>query len=331
MTTFEDCTHRFLNRRIMADQKNNGGNNLKRRVLGKNKKRGSSQGQSGNKDEGRRNKNKNRNRNNKSASNRSRNNDSKSKGNQNSNRPSGGNNQGNRQRSRRRNRNRKPAPPKAFFQRDILLIPRAESVKVLNEIRAKYDPLATKVPPHVTLVFPRPKNELNEELLSNWNKESLPDLSEVLFNQIIVHDEMYLWLVPDEEGAEKLKAWYGSLQSTFKKDEPPQEEDTEVESTEASAIAQGQYEHDPEVIPASLGPDKPKPDLDGDFKPHITLGYVPRSKTEEEVILQAKETITLPILISFEKLMVEEFDENQLSVPVKTIPVQEANSAPPTN
>lgn len=57
-------------------------------------------------------------------------------------------------------------------KRTIMIFPQFENIKVINDMRKKYDPLADLVRPHITLVFPFESNITNEEL-SLYLKESL--------------------------------------------------------------------------------------------------------------------------------------------------------------
>ncbi|MCD2345869.1 2'-5' RNA ligase family protein [Clostridium guangxiense] len=48
--------------------------------------------------------------------------------------------------------------------RTIMIFPQFENIKVINEIRKKYDPLVDLVLPHITLVFPFNSELTNKEL-----------------------------------------------------------------------------------------------------------------------------------------------------------------------
>lgn len=56
--------------------------------------------------------------------------------------------------------------------RTIMIFPKFENIKFINDIRKKYDPLADLVLPHITLVFPF-NSELTNEELSLHLKEKL--------------------------------------------------------------------------------------------------------------------------------------------------------------
>lgn len=48
--------------------------------------------------------------------------------------------------------------------RTIMIFPEFKNMEIINNIRNKYDPLAEKVRPHITLVFPFQSGMTNEEL-----------------------------------------------------------------------------------------------------------------------------------------------------------------------
>lgn len=56
--------------------------------------------------------------------------------------------------------------------RTIMIFPEFENIKVIDEIRQKYDPLANLVRPHITLVFPFEIN-INNTKLEQLLKERL--------------------------------------------------------------------------------------------------------------------------------------------------------------
>jgi hypothetical protein len=196
----------------------------------------------------------------------------------------GGQGGGNRRRSRRRGGSggqpRRPVLPPAYIQRDLLLVPTGEAVAKIEEVRAKFDPLAKKVPAHVTLLFPEPANLINKDFLKSIPVGELPSLGSLTFSSIIIHDDMYLWLIPDDDSGQKLKAW----QEAFIK----------------NLATHSQEEK---------------------YEPHITLGYVPRKTLPEDAIGFAKNLISLPLTLNFEKLLLEEFGENQISTPVESLSV----------
>jgi 2'-5' RNA ligase len=177
---------------------------------------------------------------------------------------------------------RPPPPPPAFMQRDLLLITTADSSKGIEEVRTKFDPLSKKIPAHVTLLFPEPSKAFVSEFLKNLATAELPSLRSLQFSQVIVHDEMYLWLIPNEESREKLMKWREVLLNTLVAHEPNH--------------SQGE-----------------------EFVPHITLGYVPRSLTPEEAVAFAQNLITLPAEVNFAKILLEEFSENQVSTSVDAL------------
>ena len=180
-------------------------------------------------------------------------------------------------------RQRPPPPPPAYLQRDVLLIAKAETVPGIAEVRNKLDPLAKKIPPHVTLISPEPSKGLSAELLKTAVKENLPSLASLDFTQVIIHDDMYLWLLPDEASKLKIIEWRNALLGQLTTLNP--------EHTQGSE----------------------------EFLPHITLGYIPRSLSPEDAIAFAKNSISLPQTINFERFLLEEFAENQVSTQVDAI------------
>lgn len=186
------------------------------------------------------------------------------------------------QRPPQRQAPRPPPPPPAYMQRDLLLIATADTSKGIEEVRAKFDPLSKKIPAHVTLLFPEPSKAIAPEFLKNLGVADLPSLRSLQFSQVIVHDEMYLWLIPNDECREKLMKWR-------------------------------------EVLMAALTTTEPNHSQGEEFIPHITLGYVPRSLTPEEAVTFAQNLITLPTEVNFAKILLEEFSENQVSTSVDAI------------
>lgn len=102
-------------------------------------------------------------------------------------------------------------------KRDILIFPKFDNMDKLQEIRQKYDRLADKVCPHITLAFPFSDSISDEELtsklsdlLSTWSSfkvefkgVSLSDDGYIFldcvkgFEEIIkLHDEIYEKILP---------------------------------------------------------------------------------------------------------------------------------------
>ena len=187
----------------------------------------------------------------------------------------------NQQQNRRAPSKRPPPPPPAYFQRDLLLVTMGDSAKAIEEVRLKFDPMAKKLPAHVTLIFPEPAVNINKEFLKNLSHTDLPHLAQLTFSSIIVHDEMYLWLIPDQESTEKLKSWH-------------------------AALIKNLTQHTQEEV----------------YQPHITLGYLPRSINDTDAISFAGKILTLPLTLNFEKILFEEFSENQISSAIDSINFQ---------
>jgi 2'-5' RNA ligase len=177
----------------------------------------------------------------------------------------------------------KPPPPPAYFQRDLLLVATLDATSGVEQIRAKFDPLSKKLPAHITLIFPEPAKKIDGEFLKKLVKDNLPSLNTITFSQVIVHEEMYLWLLPDDEGRQKLMAWHAAMLGALTSESPEHTQD--------------------------------------DYVPHITLGYVPRRLTPEEAVAATKELVTLPVTIDFNKVMLEEFSENQISTALDSLAI----------
>jgi len=61
-----------------------------------------------------------------------------------------------------------------MISRTVMIFPRFENVDVIDAIRAKYDPLAALVRPHITLVFPFQSN-LPTDGINNCLTDALTD------------------------------------------------------------------------------------------------------------------------------------------------------------
>jgi 2'-5' RNA ligase len=153
----------------------------------------------------------------------------------------------------------------------------------IEKIRERLDPLAKKIPAHITLVFPEPAKAIPPEFLKEMAALGLPSLQSITFSHVHIHDEMYLWLLPDDEGKQKILAW-------------------------REALVKGLTDKTPEH---SQGLEE--------FTPHLTLGYIPRSLTPDDCLMFAKEFVTTPLTVTFEKILLEEFSENQISTQVDAI------------
>lgn len=155
-------------------------------------------------------------------------------------------------------------------------MPNPESLAKIQEVRTQFDPLALKVPPHITLMEPEPRDKIPSDYLKKLSLDSLPKLDELRFEKVVIHDGVYLWLMPSSESAERLGIWRDALVQG-----PSQEE----------------------------------------FIPHITLGYLSRDLSAEDTTQMAREKLRLPATLVFEKLLLEEFGDNQISVPIDSRPL----------
>lgn len=191
-------------------------------------------------------------------------------------------------RRRRRSRGRsqgpaqRPPQPPSFIQRDILLIPSQESLAKIQAVRSQFDPLALKVSPHITLLEPEPRGNIQNDYLKKLNLDELPKLNDLKFEKVVVHNNVFLWMIPSPESAERLSLWRDALIQGL----PPQPNRAVEE-----------------------------------FIPHITLGYLTRDLSAEETLKIAREKLEIPGAFFFAKLLLEEFGDNQASVPIDSRPL----------
>ncbi|SHI66544.1 2'-5' RNA ligase family protein [Lutispora thermophila] len=60
-------------------------------------------------------------------------------------------------------------------ERTIMLFPKFSNIDIINEIRTKYDPLADKVLPHITLIFPF-KSDFGTNEIEKWLDTALKNV-----------------------------------------------------------------------------------------------------------------------------------------------------------
>lgn len=155
-------------------------------------------------------------------------------------------------------------------------------------MRTRFDPLAQKVPPHITLLDPEPKAKIQNDYLKKLSLDTLPKLNELTFEKVVIHSSVYLWLMPSSESAERLRIWRDALAQGL----PPQ----------------------PDQTGAPKAPQE-------EFIPHITLGYLSRDLSAEETLSMAREKLKLPVTLVFAKLLLEEFGDNQVSIQIDSWPL----------
>ena len=80
-------------------------------------------------------------------------------------------------------------------KRDILIFPKFNNLNLIQEIRNKYDRLASLVEPHITLAFPFKDEISDEELIFKLSKllQSY-DSFKVSFKGISISDDNYIFL-----------------------------------------------------------------------------------------------------------------------------------------
>lgn len=108
-------------------------------------------------------------------------------------------------------------------ERTIMIFPKFSNMKVIDELRAKYDPLVDKVLPHVTLVFPF-KSYLSTKEIEKWMDTALKDIRpfELELQGISKQEDRfgnYLFL-DIIKGIDKVKEMHRRLLSTTKFDYP---------------------------------------------------------------------------------------------------------------
>lgn len=116
----------------------------------------------------------------------------------------------------------------------------------------------------------------------------MPKLNELKFEKIVIYDNVFLWMIPSSESADRLRAWRETLIQGL----PPQ--------PNRAGAGQGAVE---------------------EFIPHITLGYISRDLSAEETLKIAREKLEIPGAFYFAKLLLEEFGDNQASVPIDSRPL----------
>lgn len=81
------------------------------------------------------------------------------------------------------------------LKRDILIFPKFKNINKIQEIRNKYDRLATLIAPHITLAFPFSHNMSNEELIRKLTN-LLEDFSPftIVFKGISLSKDNYIFL-----------------------------------------------------------------------------------------------------------------------------------------
>jgi hypothetical protein len=213
-------------------------------------------------------------------------------------------------------------------------------------VRAKYDPLAEKVAAHITILPPEAESLVGKDFLKGVKPEVLSECRELVFNSVEIQDHMYLRLLPDRESMEKLRFLRQKLlaqvteeaaaapivpqtaASAEGEDDDLDEEDL-LEAEGGGVLSSENLDQlTDEDVDAALE-DMPPEDLLPVAAPkkedpdhfYITLGYAPRSGVEAAVLF-AKTTLSLPLTLNFEKLLLEEFAENQVSLPVDSLPLK---------
>jgi len=77
----------------------------------------------------------------------------------------------------------------------IVIFPKFQNIDIINEFRQKYDPLADKIAPHITLVFPF-ESQISTSELRKHMQQTISDIQPFAIKLcgIREHDNKYLFL-----------------------------------------------------------------------------------------------------------------------------------------
>lgn len=104
-----------------------------------------------------------------------------------------------------------------------MIFPQFNNMEIIDEIRARYDPLANKVLPHITLVFPF-KSDLSTKEIEKWLDTALKDIRpfELELQGVSKQEDRfgnYLFL-DIKKGTDKVKEMHEHLLANTKFDYP---------------------------------------------------------------------------------------------------------------
>ncbi|MGL4774041.1 MAG: 2'-5' RNA ligase family protein [Clostridium sp.] len=166
-----------------------------------------------------------------------------------------------------------------MVKRCIMIFPKFENVGVINRVRDKFDPLASHVAPHVTLVFPFESDIEAGELRSHL-EQVLSEFSpfKLILSGItpVVSHGNYLFLGL-KEGQDVIKKIHSSLYTGILK----------------------------EFFPPWLE--------DGSYLPHMTVGMINNTEDYEKAIFETRD-INDVFETVVERISVEIIDENEDSI-----------------
>lgn len=165
-------------------------------------------------------------------------------------------------------------------KRCIMIFPQFTNIDIIDSIREKYDPLASHVRPHITLVFPF-ESTLSKEELEEYLKTSLEGIKcfNLTLEEIVKIDNplgLYLFLRIKED-TEKIKELHNKL-----------------------------YE-------GMLNAYKPKWLNKGQFMPHMTIGNF-NDREELKNAYEDVSSIKCKFSTLVEKISVEIIDESENSI-----------------
>lgn len=175
-------------------------------------------------------------------------------------------------------------------KRCLMLFPKFENIKIIDEIREKYDPLASHVRPHITLVFPFKSNIETEDL----REHILTVISEVNPFEVILQG-----ITPVKSHGKYL---FLGIQKGIK-------EIVNLHEKLYTGVLEAYY---PEWLKSN------------NFLPHMTVGYL---EDDESFKIAANETENIVNCFKtlIDEINVEIIDENENSIIELTIPLHITN------
>jgi len=161
-----------------------------------------------------------------------------------------------------------------MFSRAIVIFPQFNNVRLINEIREKYDPLFDYIAPHITLVFPFASNISTSELIK-YIKQSLVGVGKfsLAIRRITGSSDGYIFL-DVKKGNDKIIEMHDKLYEGLLK------------------------EHHNRFIP---------------YFPHLTLGRLRDEKMHQEIV-KSLFTFDEIFEIEVEEVVVVRLDEEEKSI-----------------
>lgn len=167
----------------------------------------------------------------------------------------------------------------SMIERCIMIFPELKNMKVIDEIREKYDPLASHVRPHITLVFP---------FSSNISRDGIKEHIEHVLSEIKPFKLMLKGITPVQSFGNYL----------FLNIETGKEEIYNIHKKLYTGI---------------LEPYLPQWLRNSEYYPHMTVGKVDSKEEYELAILEVRDVAdTFETMVN--KVSVEVIDENEDSI-----------------